>query len=216
ELDESQIRAIVDAFAAAARRAAQAGFQIIEIHGAHGYLIHEFLSPLSNRRADAYGGSLENRTRFAREVVAAVRKVWPEDLPLFMRISATDWVEGGWDAEQSIALSNQVKGLGVDLIDCSSGGTAPNAKIPMGPGYQVPFANLIRREAGVMTGAVGMITGAKQADDIIREQKADVVLLAREFLRQPYWPIHAARELGREIAWPAQYLRAAPEGTRAR
>ena len=216
ELDAKGIRAIVDAFAAAARRAAQAGFQIIEIHGAHGYLIHEFLSPLSNRRADAYGGSFENRTRFAREVAAAVRKVWPEDLPLFMRISATDWVPDGWDPEQSIELAKQMKGLGVDLIDCSSGGSAPNAKIPMAPGYQVPFANLIRREAGVMTGAVGMITSAKQADDIIREQKADVVLLAREFLRQPYWPIHAARELGREIAWPAQYLRAAPEGTPTR
>lgn len=216
ELDERGIRSIVSAFAAAAERAARAGFQIIEIHAAHGYLIHEFLSPLSNRRTDAYGGSLENRMRFAREVVAAVRKAWPEKLPLFVRISATDWVDGGWDPEQSVELAKQLKQLGADLIDCSSGGTAPGAKIPVGPGYQVPFAEKIRREAGIMTGAVGMITDAKQANDIIRQGKADLVLLAREFLRQPYWPIHAARELGKDIAWPAQYLRAAPEGTRAR
>jgi 2,4-dienoyl-CoA reductase-like NADH-dependent reductase (Old Yellow Enzyme family) len=216
ELDERGIRAIVNAFAAAAERAAKAGFQIVEIHAAHGYLIHEFLSPLSNHRTDTYGGSLENRSRFAREVVAAVRKVWPERLPLFVRISATDWIEGGWDPQQSVELAKQLKQLGADLIDCSSGGTAPAAKIPLGPGYQVPFAEKIRREADVMTGAVGLITNAEQADEIIREGKADVVLLAREFLRQPYWPIHAARELGREFAWPAQYLRAAPEGTRAR
>lgn len=215
-LDEAGIRTIADAFGAAARRAMLAGFQIIEIHAAHGYLVHQFLSPLSNHRTDAYGGSFENRTRFAREVLTAVRKVWPADLPLFTRISATDWVEGGWDPEQSVELAKQIKKLGVDLIDCSSGGTVPNAKIPMAPGYQVPFAEIIRREAGILTGAVGMITGAKQADEIIRQQKADIVLLAREFLRQPYWPIHAAQELGREIAWPAQYLRAAPQGTRAR
>jgi 2,4-dienoyl-CoA reductase-like NADH-dependent reductase (Old Yellow Enzyme family) len=216
ELDERGIRAIVEAFAAAAGRAKQAGFQLVEIHAAHGYLIHEFLSPLSNRRTDAYGGSLENRTRLAREVVTAVRQVWPEEWPLFMRISATDWVPGGWDPAQSVELAKQLKQLGADLIDCSSGGSSPAAKIPMGPGYQVPFAEKIRREAGVLTGAVGMITAAKQADEIIREGKADVVLLAREFLRQPYWPILAARELGREIAWPPQYLRAAPEGTRSR
>ncbi len=216
ELDERGIRAIVDAFAAAAKRAEQAGFQIIEIHAAHGYLIHQFLSPLSNRRTDAYGGSFDNRTRFAREVVTAVRQVWPSNLPVFMRISATDWVPGGWDVEQSVELAKQVKALGADLIDCSSGGTAPQAKIPMGSGYQVPFADKVRREAGVMTGAVGMITDANQADEIVRGGKADVVLLAREFLRQPYWPMHAARELGRDIAWPAQYLRAAPPGTRAR
>ena len=216
ELDESGIRVIVEAFAAAAGRAKQAGFQLVEIHAAHGYLIHEFLSPLSNQRTDAYGGSLENRTRFAREVVAAVRQVWPEELPLFVRISATDWVPGGWDPEQSVELAKQLKQLGADLIDCSSGGSSPAAKVPMGPGYQVPFAEKVRREAGVMTGAVGMITDAKQADGIIREGKADVVLLAREFLRQPYWPIHAATELGREIAWPPQYLRAAPQGTPSR
>jgi 2,4-dienoyl-CoA reductase-like NADH-dependent reductase (Old Yellow Enzyme family) len=216
ELDDRGIRAIVNAFAAAAGRARLAGFQLVEIHAAHGYLIHEFLSPLSNRRTDAYGGSLENRTRFAREIVTAVRQVWPEELPLFVRISATDWVPGGWDLEQSVELAKQLKQLGADLIDCSSGGSSPTAKIPMGPGYQVPFAEKVRREAGVMTGAVGMITDAKQADEIIREGKADVVLLAREFLRHPYWPIHAAKELGQEIAWPAQYLRAAPEGTRSR
>lgn len=216
EVDEKGIRAIVQAFADAARRALQAGFQIVEIHGAHGYLIHEFLSPLTNQRTDGYGGSLENRTRFAREVVKAVRQVWPARLPLFVRISATDWVEGGWDAEQSVELAKQLAALGADLIDCSSGGTVPGAKIPMGPGYQVPFAKQIRQGAGVMTGAVGMITGAAQADAIVREGEADLVLLAREFLRQPYWPMHAARELGREIAWPVQYLRAAPEGTRAR
>lgn len=216
ELDRRGIRAIVDAFAAAARRAAQAGFQLIEIHAAHGYLVHQFLSPLSNRRTDEYGGSLENRMRFAREVVTAVRQVWPAELPLFVRISATDWVQGGWDPEQSVQLAKRLKDLGADLIDCSSGGTAPSAKIPMGPGYQVPFAEKIRREAGVMTGAVGMITDAKQADEIIGEGKADLVLLAREFLRQPYWPIHAARELGKDIAWPLQYVRAAPQGTRGR
>jgi len=216
ELDEKGIRAIVEAFAQAARRALEAGFQIVEIHGAHGYLIHEFLSPLTNRRKDGYGGPFENRTRLAREVVQAVRQVWPVELPLFVRISATDWVEGGWDAEQSVELAKQLAPLGVDLLDCSSGGTVPGAKIPMGPGYQVPFAEKIRREARVMTGAVGMITGAAQADAIVSEGKADLVLLAREFLRQPYWPMHAARELGREIAWPSQYLRAAPAGTRAR
>lgn len=216
EIDLRGIRAIVEAFAAAAGRAKQAGFQLLELHAAHGYLIHEFLSPLSNQRTDAYGGSLENRTRFAREVVAAVRQVWPEEFPLFARISATDWVEGAWDPEQSVELAKQLKQLGADLIDCSSGGSSPAAKIPMGPGYQVPFAEKLRREAGVMTGAVGMIVDAKQADEIIREGKADLVFLAREFLRQPYWPIHAAKELGQEIAWPPQYLRAAPAGTRSR
>lgn len=216
EMDEAGIRALVTAFGAAAKRAAKAGMQIVEIHAAHGYLIHEFLSPISNRRTDDYGGSLENRTRFAREVIAAVRKVWPEELPLFVRISATDWVEGGWDPQQSVELARQLKTLGADLIDCSSGGTAPAAKIPVGPGYQVPFAEQVRQEAGIMTGAVGMITSAKQADEIIREGKAELVLMAREFLRQPYWPIQAARELGREIAWASQYLRAAPEGTRGR
>lgn len=215
-LDENGVRRITDAFAKAAHRALKAGFQLLEIHGAHGYLLHEFLSPLANQRTDKYGGPPENRTRLVREVVTAVRSVWPSGLPLFLRISATDWVEGGWDAEQSVELAKQVAPLGVDLIDCSSGGVVPNAKIPVGPGYQVPFAERIRREAGVMTGAVGMITDSAQADAIVGGGKADVVLLAREFLREPYWPMHAAQNLGQEVAWPAQYLRAAPQRTPSR
>ncbi len=212
-LDLNGIRAAVKAFADAARRACQAGFGVLEIHAAHGYLLHEFLSPLSNHRTDSYGGSFENRTRLLCEVVAAVRRVWPESAPLFLRISATDWIEGGWDLEQSTRLAELVGPLGVDLIDCSSGGLAPGAKIPTRAGYQVSFADEIRRETGILTGAVGLITTAGQADAILREGKADVVLLAREFLRQPYWPLHVARELGFPISWPAQYLRAAPDGT---
>jgi 2,4-dienoyl-CoA reductase-like NADH-dependent reductase (Old Yellow Enzyme family) len=210
------IQEVVSAFAAAARRACEAGFRVIEIHAAHGYLLHEFLSPLSNQRADAYGGSFENRTRMLREVVDAVRTVWPERAPLFVRISGTDWVDGGWDIQQSVELARQLKPLGVDLIDCSSGGNASNAKIPVGPGYQTPFAEQIRREAGIMTGAVGMITSPPQAEGIIAEGKADAVLLAREFLRDPYWPLHSARELGQTASWPVQYLRAAPEGSTPR
>jgi 2,4-dienoyl-CoA reductase-like NADH-dependent reductase (Old Yellow Enzyme family) len=212
-LDLNGIRAVGKAFADAARRACQAGFGVLEIHAAHGYLLHEFLSPLSNHRTDAYGGSFENRTRLLCEVIAAVRHAWPESAPLFLRISATDWIEGGWDLEQSTRLAELVGPLGVDLIDCSSGGLAPGAKIPTRAGYQVPFADEIRRETGILTGAVGLITTAAQADAILREGKADVVLLAREFLRQPYWPLHVARELGFPISWPAQYLRAAPDGT---
>ena len=212
-LDLNGIRALAKAFADAARRACQAGFGVLEIHAAHGYLLHEFLSPLSNHRTDAYGGSFENRTRLLCEVIAAVRHAWPESAPLFLRISATDWIEGGWDLEQSTRLAELVGPLGVDLIDCSSGGLAPGAKIPTRAGYQVPFADEIRRETGILTGAVGLITTAAQADAILREGKADVVLLAREFLRQPYWPLHVARELGFPISWPAQYLRAAPDGT---
>jgi 2,4-dienoyl-CoA reductase-like NADH-dependent reductase (Old Yellow Enzyme family) len=215
-LSTEGIQEIVDAFAQAAGRASQAGFRVIEIHAAHGYLIHEFLSPLSNRRDDRYGGSFENRTRILCEIVSAVRSVWPARAPLFVRISATDWVEGGWDIEQSIELARQLKPLGVDLIDCSSGGNVPHAKIPMGPGYQTPFAERIRREAGISAGAVGMITAPVQADHIIGTGQADVVILAREFLRDPYWPLRAARELGRTTAWPAQYLRAAPEGSTSR
>jgi 2,4-dienoyl-CoA reductase-like NADH-dependent reductase (Old Yellow Enzyme family) len=210
------IQEIVNAFAAAARRACEAGFRVIEIHAAHGYLIHEFLSPLSNQRSDAYGGSFGNRTRLLREVVAAVRRVWPERAPLLVRISATDWVAGGWDIQQSVELARQLKGLGVDLIDCSSGGNVSHAKIPVGPGYQTPFAERIRREAGIMTGAVGMITSSAQAEHIVAESQADAVLLARELLRDPYWPLRAARELGQPISWPVQYLRAAPEGTQPR
>jgi 2,4-dienoyl-CoA reductase-like NADH-dependent reductase (Old Yellow Enzyme family) len=215
-LTNDGIREIVAAFAAAARRACDAGFRVIEIHGAHGYLIHEFLSPLSNQRDDAYGGSFENRTRFIREIVAAVRSSWPKGAPLFVRISATDWVDGGWDMRQSVELARGLKELGVDLVDCSSGGTVPHAEIPVGPGYQTAFAEQIRRETGIMTGAVGMITSPVQAEHIIATGQADAVIMAREFLRDPYWPLRAARELGQPISWPVQYLRAAPKGAQAR
>jgi 2,4-dienoyl-CoA reductase-like NADH-dependent reductase (Old Yellow Enzyme family) len=216
EMTIEQIRAVHGAFAIAAGRAFAAGFRVIEIHGAHGYLIHEFLSPFSNRRADAYGGSFENRTRFARECVVAVRRALPERCPLFVRISATDWVEGGWDIDQSVELARQLLALGVDVIDCSSGGNVEKAEIPVGPGYQTPFAERIRREANIATAAVGMITAPAQADQIIRNDQADLVLLAREMLRDPYWPLHAARDLGHAAAWPRQYLRAAPSGTAER
>jgi 2,4-dienoyl-CoA reductase-like NADH-dependent reductase (Old Yellow Enzyme family) len=189
---------------------------VVEIHAAHGYLIHEFLSPLSNQRTDAYGGSFENRTRILREIVAAVRRSWPERAPVFVRISATEWVDGGWDIQQSIELARQVKELGVDLIDCSSGGNVAQAKIPVGPGYQTRFAEQIRRESGVMTGALGMITSAVQAEHILATGQADAVIIAREMLRDPYWPLRAARELGQAISWPVQYLRAGPEGALSR
>jgi 2,4-dienoyl-CoA reductase-like NADH-dependent reductase (Old Yellow Enzyme family) len=215
-LDEAGIRRIVDAFADAAGRALRAGFEVIEIHAAHGYLIHEFLSPLSNTRTDAYGGPLENRVRFLAEVVAAVRKVWPASLPLFVRISATDWVEGGWDADQSVEAVRRIAPLGVDLIDCSSGGLDPRQKIPVKPGYQVPFAQVIRDKTGVLTGAVGMIEAPEMASEIVRSEKADLVIFAREFLRRPYWPLEEARNLGIPVTWPAQYLRAAPDGTEQR
>ncbi len=215
-LTEEGIRAVVAAFAAASRRACEAGFRVVELHAAHGYLLHQFISPLSNRRHDRYGGSFENRTRLVREVVEAVRSVWPERCPLLVRISATDWVDGGWDLEQSVELARQLGPLGVDLIDCSSGGIVPQAKIPVGPGYQTPFAERIRREAGMPTGTIGLITAPTQADHIIRTGQADLVLLAREMLRDPCWPLRAARELGHAIPWPVQYLRAAPEGTQAR
>jgi 2,4-dienoyl-CoA reductase-like NADH-dependent reductase (Old Yellow Enzyme family) len=210
------IRKIVDAFAAAARRACDAGFRIIEIHAAHGYLIHEFLSPLSNERDDEYGGSFENRTRMLREIVQAVRGAWPQGAPLFVRISATDWVEGGWDLQQSIALVRELKQLGIDLIDCSSGGSVPHAKIPVGAGYQTPFAQRIRDEAEILTGAVGMITSPAQAEHIINTGQADAILMAREFLREPYWPLRAAQELRQSVSWPVQYLRAAPRDANAR
>jgi 2,4-dienoyl-CoA reductase-like NADH-dependent reductase (Old Yellow Enzyme family) len=213
---KQEIQAIVAAFGEAARRACEAGFRVVEIHAAHGYLIHEFLSPLSNQRTDAYGGSFENRTRILGEIVAAVRRSWPERAPLFVRISATDWVDGGWDLQQSIELARQVKDLGVDLIDCSSGGNVAQAKIPVGPGYQTAFAERIRRESGVMTGALGMITSAVQAEHILATGQADAVIIAREMLRDPYWPLRAARELGQTISWPVQYLRAGPEGAQAR
>jgi len=215
-LSVDAINSIVSAFAAAARRACEAGFRVIEVHAAHGYLIHEFLSPLSNHRTDAYGGSFENRTRILREIVAAVRESWPEGAPLFVRISATDWIDGGWDIQQSVELARQLKGLGADLIDCSSGGNVPHAKIPVGPGYQTAFAEQIRREANILTGSVGMITSPIQAQHILATGQADAVIIAREFLRDPYWPLRAAHELGQPISWPVQYLRAAPEGSQAR
>ncbi len=207
-LSVSEIAGIVQAFAAAARRAEAAGARLIELHAAHGYLLHSFLSPISNQRTDQYGGSFANRTRMACEVVSAVRKVWPEKYPLWVRISATDWVEGGWTVEESVELARTLRPMGVDLFDCSSGGNVYGAKIPVGPGYQAAFAGQVRREAGVLTGAVGMITDPAQADQIIRSGQADVVLLARQFLREPYWPLLAARALGHDIKWPLQYDRA--------
>lgn len=203
QLDD--IPGTVQLFADATKRALAAGFEVIEVHGAHGYLINEFLSPISNHRTDAYG---QDRTRFAIEVVKAVRAEMPDHLPLFMRISSTEWADGGWTIEDSVGLARQVKALGVDLMDCSSGGNVFSAKIPVGPGYQVPFAERVRHEAEIRTGAVGMITEAAQADAIIREGKADLVLLARELLRNPYFPLDAAKELGVHVPVPKQYLRA--------
>ncbi len=210
ELSEREIARIVRAFADAAKRALEAGAKIVEIHSAHGYLLHEFLSPLSNLRNDRYGGSFENRTRALREVVAAVRATLPASLPLLVRISATDWVEYGWNIDESVALAAQLKPLGVDLIDCSSGGAVPKAVIPAGPGFQVPFAERIRKETGILTAAVGMITESEQAQGIIQSERADLVFLARELLRNPYWPLHAAHKLQQDVAWPKQYLRAKP------
>ena len=216
EMTLDDIRRVVDAFAHAAYRARRVGFDVVEVHAAHGYLLHEFLSPLSNTRTDEYGGSYENRIRLCLEVTQAVRKVWPEDLPLFVRISATDWTDGGWDVEQSVELARRLSSLGVDLIDCSTGGNVWTAKIPVEPNYQVPYAERIKRDAGIATGAVGLITTSAQADAIIRGGQADVVLLARELLRDPYWPLRAASELGQPVEWPNQYLRAAPAGTTGR
>ncbi len=208
ELTVEEIRGIVRAFANTAKRAVDAGFELLELHNAHGYLAHEFLSPLSNKRTDQFGGSLENRMRFSLAIVDAVREVWPERLPLFLRISASDWTEGGWTVEDSVALAEAVKERGVDLIDCSSGGNVPKAAIPVKPGYQVPFAAKIKKEAGILTGAVGMITEAEQANEIIQAGEADVVLLARGFLREPYWPLKAAKALGVPMAPAEQYGRA--------
>jgi 2,4-dienoyl-CoA reductase-like NADH-dependent reductase (Old Yellow Enzyme family) len=216
EMTPAMIGRAVAAFADAAKRALKAGFRVLEIHAAHGYLIHEFLSPLSNQRRDTYGGSFENRTRFAREVTIAVRKEWPQELPLFIRISCTDWVDAGWDPDQSVALVKTLKPLGVDFVDCSSGGNVADATIPLGPGYQVPFAEKIRKEAEIPAGAVGLITTPQQAEEIVASERADAVLLAREMLRDPYFPLRAARELEQEISWPAQYLRAAPTGAERR
>jgi 2,4-dienoyl-CoA reductase-like NADH-dependent reductase (Old Yellow Enzyme family) len=208
ELTDEEIEKVVGAFRDAARRAEQAGFQLVEIHMAHGYLLHQFLSPLTNRRKDAYGGSLENRMRLPIAVARAVRDAFPVERPVFARISATDWVEGGWDLEQSVALARALGESGVDLVDCSSGGTLPDAKVPLGPGYQVPFAATIRERTGIATGAVGLITDPAQAEAIVSEGKADLVFFARQMLRDPYFPLRAARALGVDVGWPVQYLRA--------
>jgi 2,4-dienoyl-CoA reductase-like NADH-dependent reductase (Old Yellow Enzyme family) len=207
-MSKDDILQVILDFKSSAIRALEAGFEIIEIHGAHGYLINSFLSPLSNQRNDEYGGSFENRTRFLKEIISDIRTVWPERLPLFLRISCTDYASGGWELDSSVRLSILVKQLGVDFIDCSSGGLVPNIRIPLGPGYQVPFAETIRREAGILTGAVGLITAAYQANEIIATGKADMVLIARESLRNPNFPLTAAKELKEDVDWPLQYLRA--------
>ncbi len=213
ELSAAAIAQRVQAFADAAQRAFKAGFKVVEVHAAHGYLLHEFLSPLSNQRTDQYGGSLENRGRFRIEAVTAVRKVWPAELPLFVRLSATDWTEGGWNPDETVAVSRMLRDLGVDLADVSSGGNVATATIPTGPGYQTAFAARVRNEAGIATGTVGMITDAIQAEHVLRTEQADLVLLARELLRDPYWPLHAADALKENVAWPPQYVRAASSKT---
>lgn len=207
-MNTDAIRQLVSDFRTAAARALQAGFKVVEIHAAHGYLINSFLSPISNQRTDEYGGAFENRTRLLVEIVHAVRSVWPHDYPLFVRISASDWVEGGWTIDDSVVLSAVLKNINVDLIDCSSGGNSAAAKIPVAPMYQTPFAERIKKETGILTGAVGMINTAEEAESIISSERADIVLLARQFLRDPYFPLHAAKELAVEVDWPNQYLRA--------
>jgi len=202
------IKKVIDDFKAAAARALAAGFKVIEIHAAHGYLVHQFLSPLSNQRTDEYGGSFENRIRLLTEVTAAIQSVWPKELPLFVRISATDWMQGGWNENDSVRLAEVLKNKGVDLIDCSTGGIVPGAKIPVGPGYQVRFAAQVKKETGILTGAVGVITNAEQAETILAKDEADFIIMAREMLRDPYFPLHAAEQLGAEVEWPVQYLRA--------
>ncbi len=210
EMTEADMERVRSAFVASARHAREAGFEVVEVHMAHGYLLHEFLSPLTNRRADAFGGSLENRLRFPVSVARAVREEWADRLPVFVRVSATDWVEGGWDLPQTVALAWELKSVGIDMVDCSSGGNVPDAKIPAGPGFQAPFAPAVRREAGIATGAVGLITEPAQADRIVSAGEADAVLIGREFLRDPYWPLHAARTLGVDVPWPSQYERGKP------
>jgi 2,4-dienoyl-CoA reductase-like NADH-dependent reductase (Old Yellow Enzyme family) len=209
-LDAAGLQKVIADFRSATERSLAAGFKIIELHAAHGYLLHQFLSPLSNQRTDTYGGSFENRIRLLLEVVAAVRQVLPAELPLFVRISATDWTEGGWTADESVQLAAILKDHGVDLVDASTGGNVPTAKIPVGPGYQVEFAERIKRETGLATGAVGLITTPEEAENIVASGQADLVLLAREELRDPYFPLHAAHTLGAEVAWPVQYERAKP------
>jgi 2,4-dienoyl-CoA reductase-like NADH-dependent reductase (Old Yellow Enzyme family) len=208
ELSAAEIDGIVAAWQAAAVRALAAGFDLLEVHSAHGYLNHEFLSPISNHRADQYGGSLANRMRFLMRVVEAVRAVWPEEKPLFVRVSATDWVDGGLTPDEVVVVARELKARGVDLVDCSSGGTMPDPPQGIGPGYQVPFAEKVRQGAGIATSAVGLITAPEQADEIVRNGRADLVVLGRELLRHPHWPLYAARRLGHEVAWPEQYRRA--------
>jgi 2,4-dienoyl-CoA reductase-like NADH-dependent reductase (Old Yellow Enzyme family) len=208
EMDKDDIQKVINDFKSAAERSVRAGFKVIELHMAHGYLIHQFLSPLSNYRKDEYGGSLENRCRLALNVAKAVRETIPENLPLFVRISSTDWAKDGWDIEQSVQLAGWLKELEVDLIDCSSGGNVAYAKIPAAPCYQIPFSYRIKKETGIMTGAVGLITSPEQAESIVAGNKSDIVSLAREMLRNPYWPLYAAKKLNSETEWPKQYLRA--------
>ncbi len=210
EMTEADMERVRGEFFEAARRGRDAGFDVVEIHMAHGYLLHEFLSPLTNTRRDSFGGGLENRLRFPLAVARAVREAWPAHLPVFVRVSATDWVAGGWDLPQAVRLAAALKGAGVDLVDCSSGGLVPDAKVPAAPGFQVPFAAAIRREAGIATGAVGYITDPVQAETIVADGLADIVLIARELLRDPYWPLRAARVLGADVPWPPQYERARP------
>ena len=207
-LDTAGIKKVVADFTTAAQRALTAGFKLIEIHAAHGYLIHQFLSSLSNRRTDDYGGSFENRIRLLTEITASIQSVWPQKLPLFVRISATDWTPGGWNEAESVRLAVVLKNQGVDLIDCSTGGIVPGVKIPIGPGYQVRFAAHIKKEVGILTGAVGMITSAEQAEEILAKEEADFIIMAREMLRDPYFPMHAAQQLGADLEWPQQYQRA--------
>lgn len=213
-LDEAGLAKVVNDFKEAAGRAVEAGFKVLELHAAHGYLLHQFLSPLTNQRTDQYGGSFGNRIRFLLEVLTAMQEVWPEDLPLFVRISATDWAEGGWNPEESVKLSNILKDQGVDLIDCSTAGLVSWQNIPAKPGFQVPFAEQIKKETGILTGAVGLITEAKQMEEIIASGQADLVFIARESLRDPYFPLHAAQELGVDVPWPVQYERAKPQHKR--
>jgi 2,4-dienoyl-CoA reductase-like NADH-dependent reductase (Old Yellow Enzyme family) len=209
-LSRADMDTVVRQFAEGAQRAQAAGFEVVEVHMAHGYLLHEFLSPITNKRDDEYGGSLENRARLPLAVARAVRAAWPEELPVFVRISATDWVTGGWDLAQSVQLAKWLKDIGIDLIDCSTGALVPDAPMPAGPGFQVPFAAAIRKDADIATAAVGFITEAYQAEQIVATGQADAVLLGRELLRNPYWPLRAARRLGADIPWPRQYLRAKP------
>lgn len=208
ELTKDEIKEIQSKFVSAAKRALEAGFEWLELHAAHGYLIHEFYSPLSNHRTDEYGGSFDNRIRFMIETMAAIQTVWPKTLPITTRISGTDWTEGGWTVQESVELAKILKKMGVDLIDCSSGGNVADAKVPVGAGYQVPISESVRREASIATATVGMITTPQHADEIIRNGRADIVLLGREFLRDAYWPLHAAKTLGVDFNAPPQYLRA--------